>query len=108
MLVRGFYHYDDVPLRLSAWIDSLAVQTGFTLLWAATALALMWFGAQRALRDRWMAGAALLTAVVLKLLILDLAGSGTLTRVVSFIGAGGLMLVIGYVAPLPAPEKKDG
>lgn len=108
MLVRGFYHYDDVPLRLSAWIDSLAVQTGFTLLWAATALALMWFGAQRALRDRWMVGAALLTAVVLKLLILDLAGSGTLTRVVSFIGAGGLMLVIGYVAPLPAPEKKDG
>lgn len=107
MLVRGFHHYYGVPFQVSAWMNSLAVQTGFTLLWAAGALVLMWLGAQRALRTSWMVGAALLAAVVLKLLLVDLAGGGTVTRIVSFIGAGALMLVIGYVAPLPAREKSD-
>ena len=40
-------------------------------------------------------------AVVLKLMLVDLSGSGTVARIVSFIGVGVLMLVIGYVAPLP-------
>ena len=41
-----------------------------------------------------------------KLLLVDLAGTGTVTRIVSFIGVGVLMLVIGYVAPLPAKEAR--
>jgi uncharacterized membrane protein len=48
----------------------------------------------------------LLAAVVLKLLLVDLSGTGTVTRIVSFIGVGVLMLVIGYVAPLPAKEAR--
>jgi uncharacterized membrane protein len=65
----------------------------------------MWFSARRGLRAPWMVGAALLAVVVLKLLLIDLSGSGTVTRIVSFIGVGVLMLVIGYVAPLPSREK---
>ena len=60
----------------------------------------------RAARVPWMVGAALLAAVVLKLLLVDLSGTGTVTRIVSFIGVGVLMLVIGYVAPLPAKEER--
>jgi len=41
---------------------------------------------------------------VAKLLLVDLSGSGTVTRIVSFIGVGLLMLVIAYVAPLPSNE----
>ena len=102
MLVRAFHHWGGVPLRIAAWSESLPVQTGLTLLWTSTALALMWLAARRALRVPWLAGAALLGLVVLKLLLVDLSGSGTVTRIVSFIGVGVLMLVIGYVAPLPA------
>jgi uncharacterized membrane protein len=102
ILVRAFHHHAGVPYRFDAWTASLAVQTGITLLWTATALALMWFSAHRAARTVWMVGAALLAAVVLKLLLVDLSGSGTVTRIISFIGVGVLMLVIGYVAPLPA------
>ena len=54
----------------------------------------------------WVVGAALLGAVVVKLLLVDLSGSGSVTRIVSFIGVGVLMLVIGYVAPLPAKEPR--
>jgi uncharacterized membrane protein len=105
MLVRAFHHYGGVPYHLDAWLHSLAVQTGITLLWSSTALVLMWLSAKRQLRLPWMLGAALLAAVVLKLLLVDLSGSGTVTRIVSFIGVGLLMLVIAYVAPLPSSEK---
>jgi uncharacterized membrane protein len=108
MLVRGFHHHAGVPYRFAAWSATPAVQTGLTLLWTATALVLMWFSASRGARVAWMVGAALLAAVVLKLLLVDLSGSGTLTRIVSFIGVGVLMLVIGYVAPLPAKPEENG
>ena len=88
-----------------AWLASLAVQTGITLLWTAIALVTMWLAATRAARAAVgrRRGAAR-RAVVLKLLLVDLSGSGSVTRIVSFIGVGVLMLVIGYVAPLPAKE----
>ncbi len=107
ILIRAFHHYGDVPYRLQAWVHSLPVHTGITLLWTATALALMWLAARRAQRAPWVVGAALLAAVVVKLVLVDLSGSGTVTRIVSFIGVGVLMLVIGYVAPLPTKEVRD-
>ncbi len=107
ILIRAFHHYGGVPFRFDAWVDSLAVQTGITLLWTATALAAMWLAARRAARVPWTCGAVLLAAVVGKLLLVDLSGSGTVTRIVSFIGVGLLMLVIGYVAPWPG-GKEDG
>ncbi|MEO7055798.1 MAG: DUF2339 domain-containing protein, partial [Caldimonas sp.] len=106
ILVRGFHHYGGVPYEFDTWLASLAVQTGITLLWTAMALVAMWVGAKRAWRTPWMAGAGLLAVVVLKLLVVDLSGSGSVTRIVSFIGVGVLMLVIGYVAPLPAREVR--
>jgi uncharacterized membrane protein len=106
ILVRGFHHYGGVPYHVDAWLGSLAVQTGITLLWTAIALVAMWLGAARSARLPWIAGAGLLAAVVVKLLVVDLSGSGSVTRIVSFIGVGVLMLVIGYVAPLPAKEAR--
>jgi uncharacterized membrane protein len=106
MVVRGFHHFGGVPFRFDAWTQSLAVQTGITLLWTTTALVLMWLSARRAMRWPWMTGAALLAAVVAKLLLVDLSGTGTVTRIVSFIGVGVLMLVIGYVAPLPGKAQE--
>ena len=105
MLIRGFHHYGGVPYHVDAWLRSLAVQTGITLLWTAIALAVMWASARRAWRAPWLVGATLLAAVVLKLLLIDQSGTGTVTRIVSFIGVGVLMLVIGYVAPLPARRE---
>ena len=107
ILIRGFHHYGGVPYRFNAWVDTLAVQTGISLLWSATALVLMWLAARRALRTPWLVGAVLLGAVVLKLVLVDLSATGTVTRIVSFIGVGVLMLLIGYVAPMPASPAKQ-
>ncbi len=101
MLIRCFHHWGGVPYHVDGWLDSRGVQTGLALLWSALALVLMMLGTRRHQRAPWLAGAALLGAVVLKLMVFDLQGSGTVLRIVSFIGVGVLMLVIGYVAPLP-------
>jgi uncharacterized membrane protein len=101
MLIRAFHHFGGVPFHVDAWLQSLPVQTGITLLWTVIALAVMWSSARGGRRAAWLAGATLLGAVVLKLLLVDQSGTGTITRIVSFIGVGVLMLVIGYVAPLP-------
>lgn len=49
-------------------------------------------------------GVSLLGIVVLKLVVIDLSQTDTIWRVVSFLGAGSLILLIGYLAPLP-PEQ---
>ena len=49
--------------------------------------------------------AGLLALVVAKLFIVDLAGTGTIGRIVSFLVVGLLMLLIGYISPLP-PRKE--
>ncbi|MFG6431279.1 DUF2339 domain-containing protein [Roseateles sp. LYH14W] len=108
MLIRCFHHWGGVPYHVDGWLDSRGVQTGLALLWSALALVLMLLGTRRQQRAPWLAGAVLLGAVVLKLMVFDLQGSGTVLRIVSFIGVGVLMLVIGYVAPLPGASGSAG
>jgi uncharacterized membrane protein len=42
-----------------------------------------------------------MAVVVAKLFLVDLGNTGTLARVVSFLGVGVLLLVVGYFAPVP-------
>ena len=42
-----------------------------------------------------------------KLFSVDLADIGTIARIVSFVVVGGLILVIGYVSPLPPKEQAE-
>lgn len=107
MLIRSFHHWGGVPYHVDGWLESRGVQTGLALLWSTLALVLMLLGTRRQQRLPWLAGAMLLGAVVLKLMLFDLSGSGTVLRIVSFIGVGVLMLVIGYVAPLPGSSQDD-
>ena len=48
----------------------------------------------------------LLVVVVIKLFLVDRASGGSLERIISFIGVGVLLLVVGYFAPLP-PRKAE-
>jgi uncharacterized membrane protein len=62
---------------------------------------------RRCVREPWLAGALLLAAVVLKLFLVDLSGISTLARIISFLGVGALMMLIGYLAPLPPRAARD-
>lgn len=106
-LLRGLHHYLQTPLWSSAVWNHGTVQLSFTLLWILLAFLLMTFASRKTLREIWFVGAGLLGLVVVKLVLLDFAQSATLTRVISFIGAGGVMLVIAYLAPLPPPVSRE-
>jgi len=106
IVARTVHHWLGVPWDLPSIVASRPLQAALTLTWTVAALALMVVATRNAVRGLWLAGAALLAAVVVKLFILDLAALSGLTRVVAFLGVGALLLVIGYVAPLP-PATKD-
>ena len=99
--LRLAHHYGGVPYGPEAMLASVLVQAMLSLLWTGCALLVMWRATRTVCRPLWMTGAALLAAVVLKLFLIDLAGAGTLDRVVSFIGVGLGLLAIGYLAPVP-------
>lgn len=106
MLVRGFASVWGTPTwEQGAWSVSM-VQTGLTILWTVIAMVLMFLANKKAIRLVWFAGIALLTIVVAKLVLIDMSNTSAVLRVVSFIGAGLLMLVIGYLAPLPPKVGK--
>lgn len=101
MLLRTIHHWADVPYRLDPLLRSVLTQTALSIFWTVLALGLMVYATRRVTRGLWLVGAALMAVVVAKLFLIDLSNIGGIERIVSFIGVGLLMLVIGYVAPLP-------
>jgi len=104
--LRSIHFWYDVPYTAHALWRSALVQATLSLLWSTIALATMALANRRQWRTPWMTGAALLAVVVAKLFLVELAQVGTITRIVSFIGVGLLLLLIGYLAPVP-PRKED-
>ena len=105
VMLRSLHHYMDLPYwSVEAWQNG-TVQASLTILWVVLALILTTFASKKALRHVWMLGIAVLALVIAKLIFLDLSHTHTITRIVSFIGSGLVMLVIGYFAPLPPAQK---
>ncbi|MEO8753872.1 MAG: DUF2339 domain-containing protein [Casimicrobiaceae bacterium] len=108
IVFRAVHQWLDVPWRLSALLASKPLQAALTLTWTATALPLMLIAGKRSIRPLWMVGAGLLAIVVVKLFLVDLGALSGLSRVVAFLGVGVLLLIIGYLAPLPPSATAKG
>jgi uncharacterized membrane protein len=104
MVMRTAHHWTGVAWHTDALLESMRVQAGLSIVWTLMALALMIGGHLRKRRDVWIVGAVLIGIVVAKLFFVELSNRGGLERIVSFIGVGILLLVVGYFAPLP-PKK---
>ena len=100
-VVRAVFHASDLAWRTRALFDSITVQSALSIYWAVLGLAGMIVGARRGNRTIWMAGTGLMALVVAKLFVIDLGSSGTVARIVSFLGVGVILLVVGYFAPAP-------
>ena len=107
LVAHCVHFYGDVHYRLEPMFNSELFQTSIAIVWTLAAFSLMGLAARRGWRKLWFTGAGLLAAVVIKLFIIDLDDSGTITRIVSFITVGILMLVIGYVSPLPPKQVTE-
>lgn len=106
---RAVHHWLDVPFTLADLFGSTILQASLSILWGVAGLSGMILGQRRGRRPAWIAGASLMGVVVVKLFLIDLGNTGALTRVVSFLGVGVLLLVVGYFAPVPpaAPRTPD-
>jgi uncharacterized membrane protein len=106
VVARTVHHWLGVPWHLQALFDSRPLQAALTLTWTVAALAAMVAATRYHLRVLWLTGAGLLAAVVVKLFAVDLAALSGLSLVVAFLGVGTLLMIIGYLAPLP-PENVE-
>lgn len=109
MLVRTLHAFIGTPLwdgtQGGAW-SSEQVQTGLTILWTLLALVATIMASRYWQRALWFMGIGLLGIVVLKLVLVDLSQTEAIWRVISFLGAGSLILLIGYLAPLPPAHEE--
>ncbi len=100
-LVRAIHHIGGVPWDFDVLFQSVFVQSSLSIYWGILGFSGMVRGARARQRTVWLAGAGLMAVVVIKLFLVDLGNTGTVERIVSFIGTGGLLLIVGYFAPVP-------
>ena len=107
VLLRTLHYWNGVPYRPADLAANTVVQAALSIFWTVLALGAMLWANRSRQRVVWFGAAALMAVVVAKLFLVDLARIGTVARIVSFLGVGGLMLVIGYYSPLPPTASRD-
>ncbi|MCI5212147.1 MAG: DUF2339 domain-containing protein [Candidatus Electrothrix sp. ATG2] len=109
-LARSVHHFAVVSFDLDSMLDSRLYQAALSILWGMLSLILMVTAHRLKQRTLWLVGAGLVGVTVAKLFLVDLANSGTVERIVSFLAVGILLMIIGYFAPLPpaGSEEEEG
>ncbi len=106
-VARAVHHWTGVPFDLEVLAESVALQTSLSIVWGVTGLLGMMLGARSGRRAIWIGGAVLMAVVVVKLFLVELDNTGTVGRVVSFLGVGVLLLIVGYFAPAPPRLERE-
>ena len=101
VVAHSVHFYAGIRFNAYSILSSEIFQTSISIVWTLTAYIVMWFGSRMKIRKVWYIGVSLLGVVVIKLFLIDLEDSGTVTRIVSFMTVGVLMLIIGYLSPRP-------
>jgi uncharacterized membrane protein len=106
-LLRVMHHWFGHAWDLDALLASSQVQMALSILWSVIGVGMMAIASRIKVRVIWLAAAGLLVAVVVKLFLVDLAATGTIARIVSFLIVGGLLILVGYLSPLPPKREME-
>jgi uncharacterized membrane protein len=101
ILFRVLHFYGGIAYNVNAFYNSALTQTTLSIFWTLIALIMMIYASRKNQRILWQISAGLIGVVVIKLFFIDFTGIATLERIISFIAVGLLLLLIGYIAPLP-------
>ncbi|MCZ6724149.1 MAG: DUF2339 domain-containing protein [Gammaproteobacteria bacterium] len=105
-LLRSMHHYTDIPFDLLSMSRDAKIQTALSILWTIIGMLSMLIASRRRLRPVWIAGSVLIAVVLVKMFFIDLAASGTVERIVSFMVVGSLLVAMGYFSPIPKSEDE--
>jgi uncharacterized membrane protein len=104
-LIRSLHHNWGAPITAYGISHSTFVQSALSIFWGVLGFAAMTAAAQQKWRYVWMVGVGLMGVVIAKLFFVDLSSINTVARIASFLTVGLLLVVTGYLAPLP--PKRD-
>lgn len=105
VLLRALHHWTGLDYSMDAILGSSLAQAAVSVFWTVLGLTAMVVAAHKAWRPVWIGAAVLLGVVVAKLFFVDMGDSETLEVIVSFIAVGLLLLVVGYVSPMPPKQE---
>jgi uncharacterized membrane protein len=107
VLFRTVHQRLGLGYQFPAILGSSGVQMAISILWTLLALATMFVATRVRNRQMWIVGSILMVAVVVKLIVVELRAAITVESVVSSIAVGALMLVAGYLAPIPPKYRAE-
>ena len=104
LLARAVHQWTGTRFDPESLWNSVALQVCFSIVWTLVALTGMLLSSRHGWRKVWMVCAGLLGVVVLKLFTVDLSQLSTVARIGTFLAVGALLLVLGYLSPVPPSE----
>ncbi|MGH8178246.1 MAG: DUF2339 domain-containing protein [Steroidobacter sp.] len=106
-LIRSLHHNWSAPITAYGIAHSTLVQSALSIFWGVLGFVAMTIAARQRWRYLWLVGAGLMVVVVAKLFLVDLSNVGTIARITSFLSVGALLLITGYLAPLPPRRELE-
>lgn len=99
-VLRACHQLADLPWNARLLMETTP-QASLTVAWCLAGVTAWVLGSRRRDRPLWWLGAALLGVVMLKLIAVDRQFVGDIAGIVSFLVVGGLLVLVGRIAPTP-------
>lgn len=99
-VLRACHQLADLPWNARLLMETTP-QASLTVAWCLAGVTAWVLGSRRKDRPLWWLGAALLGVVMLKLIAVDRQFVGDIAGIVSFLVVGGLLVLVGRIAPTP-------
>jgi uncharacterized membrane protein len=107
MTIRSVHYWAHVPYQFDAILASTIAQTSLTIVWCLLSLMTVALATWRHSKAIWWVGMMILAITIGKLFFVDLANSNSIARIISFIGVGLVLLLIGYFSPVFGSVKNS-
>lgn len=104
--LRSVHSIVNIDYNLDIFSSNIT-QTTLSIIWSIIGLGLTIVASKLSERQHWITGMSLLGLVIIKMIVIDMSSINGFTRVVSFIGVGIILLLIGYFAPVPPKNNSD-
>jgi len=98
--LRAVHQYADLPWS-PALLNHGTAQATLTVLWAIAGVVAWISGSRRRAWGLWLVGAISMGVVLVKLVLVDRQYVGNIAGIVSFMAVGGLLVLVGRIAPTP-------